>query len=273
MTDLSASLLSARLSVDYPGRPGVLKEVCFELNSGEILALVGNSGSGKSTLGLTLLGLVGLRGGVARGSVHFLGTELLGMPECEWRQWRGSRITFVPQSPVASLNPALRIGAQMQEAWANHAARAGGEERIHESLEMASLPATREFLRQYPSQLSVGLAQRVLIAMAVLHRPALLIADEPTSALDPITQAEILDLFRDLNRRLGMAILYISHDLQSVAGLCHRVAILNDGGIVETGDVREVFESPRHPYTRRLVNAMPYLRGSNHLEGISQSCR
>jgi ABC-type dipeptide/oligopeptide/nickel transport system ATPase component len=251
------SLLSVRLTVDYPGRCGVVRDAAFDLPAGQILGLVGRSGSGKSTLGLALLGLLQYRGGSARGRVVFEGTELLKLPERLWRRLRGSRIGFVPQSPIASLNPALRLETQLKEAWRVHAPVAHAPQAISEALEMACLPSSREFLRQYPPQLSVGIAQRVLIAMAILHRPSLLIADEPTSALDAITQSEILRLFADLNRRLGTSILYISHDLLSVASLCSRVAIMNSGELVEVAPVEEVFHSPKHPYVAQLVRALP----------------
>jgi ABC-type dipeptide/oligopeptide/nickel transport system ATPase component len=271
MSAAARPLLSVRLSVDYPGRPAVLNGVELDLEQGEILALVGRSGSGKSTLGLAALGLLGLRGGVARGSVVFESIELLALPERKMRRLRGSRMAFVPQSPIASLNPALRLETQLREAWRIHKGGTDHRQPVLEALEMASLPASREFLRLYPAQLSVGLAQRVLIAMAVLHRPSLLIADEPTSALDAITQAEILKLFADLNRRLGMAILYISHDLLSVAGLCHRVAILDGGRLVESGSVPEVFRAPRHPYARRLVEAMPVWSLGNLAAAVAET--
>ncbi len=163
------------------------------------------------------------------------------------------------QSPLSSLNPALKIRTQLKEAWRAHASgpKADCEAAIRAALESVSLPATDEFLRKYPSQMSVGQAQRVLIAMAVMHRPALLIADEATSALDVITQSEILALFRELNRSSGMAILYISHDLASVAGICDRIAILHEGQIVETGTTEQVLTNPRHEYTQRLMAAMP----------------
>ena len=157
------------------------------------------------------------------------------------------------------MNPALRIGTQLSEAWRAHAnGTADGCRRcLRESLRSVSLPDDDEFLKRYPSQLSVGQAQRVLIAMAILHRPPLLIADEPTSALDPITQSEILALFSSLNRERDMAILYISHDLLSVASICHRVAILHDGEIVECANPDDVFNRPSHPYTQRLVASLP----------------
>jgi len=170
----------------------------------------------------------------------------------------------VLQSPMSSLNPALRIGAQLEEAWDIHV-RSTREERrraVMEAMGNVSLPADDEFLRRYPSQLSVGQAQRVLIAMAVLHRPPLLIADEPTSALDIITQSEILELFSSLNRKLGMSILYISHDLLSVATISHRVAVMEQGEIVECRKTAEVFAAPEHPYTRRVIAALPGLPAS-----------
>jgi ABC-type dipeptide/oligopeptide/nickel transport system ATPase component len=162
---------------------------------------------------------------------------------------------------MSALNPALRIGHQLEEAWKVH--RRGPRNECHaalrEALENVSLPGEEDFLRRYPSQLSVGQAQRVLIAMAVLHRPALLIADEPTSALDLITQADILQLFASLSVKFGMSILYISHDLLSVATIAHRVAVMHEGEIVECRKTADLFQAPVHPYTRQLIQALPVI--------------
>jgi ABC-type dipeptide/oligopeptide/nickel transport system ATPase component len=172
---------------------------------------------------------------------------------------RGRALALVLQSPLSSLNPALRIQTQLKEAWRAHvsASKVDCDAAIRTALESVSLPSSDEFLRKCPSQMSVGQAQRVLIAMAVMHRPALLIADEATSALDVITQSEILALFARLNRETGTAILYISHDLASVAGICDRIAILHEGQIVECGSKDQIFANPRHEYTRRLIAALP----------------
>lgn len=248
-------LLSVRLSADYPGKPGVLRSVEFQLEPGEILGLVGQSGSGKSTLALAILRLLGFKGGAASGQVLLEGRNLMALTERQMRQVRGRQIGLVLQSPLSALNPNLRIGAQLTEAWRAHAN--GDRLRVSQSLESVSLPCADSFLRHYPGQLSVGQAQRVLIAMAVLHHPALLIADEPTSALDAITQSEILQLFARLNRELRMAILYISHDLLSIASLCHRLAILHNGEIVESGGAEQVFRHPAHPYAQQLIAALP----------------
>jgi ABC-type dipeptide/oligopeptide/nickel transport system ATPase component len=179
--------------------------------------------------------------------------------ERDMRQMRGREIALVLQSPLSSLNPALRIGTQMMEAWRAHATGTAcdGRSAIKQALQNVSLANNDEFLHRFPSQLSVGQAQRVLIAMAVLHRPSLLIADEPTSALDVITQAEILELFKKLNRELGMGILFISHDLLSVSKICDRIAILNEGEIVECGPTPQVFAHPTHAYTKKLIAALP----------------
>jgi ABC-type dipeptide/oligopeptide/nickel transport system ATPase component len=185
------------------------------------------------------------------------------MRERDLRDLRGRALSLVLQSPLASLNPALKIRTQLQEAWRAHRDRAATsadcELAIQQALKNVSLPADPDFLQKHASQLSVGQAQRVLIAMAVLHRPALLIADEATSALDVITQSEILQLFATLNRETGMSILYISHDLPSVAGICHRIAILNEGEIVECGPTAQIFAAPVHPYTRRLMSSLPQI--------------
>jgi len=255
----AAPLLSLRLSVDYRNKTGVLRDVFMELRQGEILGLVGQSGSGKSTLSLAILRLLHLKGGTARGKLLFKGEDLFAKTDTEMRSLRGREISIVLQSPLSSLNPVLRIGSQLSEAWRAHAegSRDDCAAAISAALANVSLPNDSDFLRRRPSQLSVGQAQRVIIAMAILHRPSLLIADEPTSALDTITQSEILRLFAQLNRELEMGILYISHDLLSVAALCHRIAILNEGEIVECGSPSQIFGAPQHTYTQKLVAALP----------------
>ena len=254
------TLLSAQISVRYAGKTAVLRDVRLEIQRGEVLGLVGQSGSGKSTLALAILGLLDKRAQV-EGTIRLQESDLLQLSERELRALRGRAVALVLQSPLSSLNPALKIRTQLKEAWRAHASGTAADcaSAIRASLESVSLPTDDEFLRKHPSQMSVGQAQRVLIAMAVMHRPALLIADEATSALDVITQSEILALFRQLNRSTGMAILYISHDLASVAGICDRIAILHEGEIVECGATAQIFAHPQHTYTQRLMAAMPRL--------------
>jgi len=253
-------LLSARLSVRYGGR-AVLRDVALEIRAGEILGLVGQSGSGKSTLAMAVLGLLDRKRSECSGTILFEDRDLLRLKERELRDLRGRKLALVLQSPLSSLNPALKIRTQLKEAWLAHAT--GGREQCEQAicaaLASVSLPSDTEFLRKHPSEMSVGQAQRVLIAMAVMHRPALLIADEATSALDVITQSEILALFRKLSRELGTALLYISHDLASVAGICDRVAILHEGSIVECDETRRILLHPQHEYTQRLMAAVPKL--------------
>jgi peptide/nickel transport system ATP-binding protein len=252
-------LLRLQVSVDYPGKPEVLRDLALELMRGEILGLVGQSGCGKSTLALTILRLLHLKNGRTRGTIHFNGRDLMALREREVRTLRGREIGLVLQSPMSSLNPALRIGKQLEEAWRVH--RKGSKDEcqaaLMEALRNVSLPAEMDFLKRYPSQLSVGQAQRVLIAMAVIHRPPLLIADEPTSALDIITQSEILALFAELGRKFGTSILYISHDLLSVATISRRVAVMEKGQIVECRETAQLFQNPSHPYTQQLIRALP----------------
>jgi len=230
-------LLAVSISVDYPERPGVLDGVAFQMQTGEIMGLIGESGSGKSTIALAVLRLLELRGGTVRGEIRFLGRDLMACSARELRQIRGRDIGLVLQSPMSALNPALRIEAQLREAWRAHRAEswATGRGRTVELLASMGLPADGDFLRRYPRQLSVGQAQRVVIAMAVMHEPKLLIADEATSALDPASRGEILDLFRWLNAERGTAILYVSHDLSSVSRLCHTVGVLEGGRLVQCG--------------------------------------
>jgi ABC-type glutathione transport system ATPase component len=246
-----------QLSIAYAGKQ-VLERAELDVRAGEIVGLVGASGGGKSSLALAVLGLLDMRGGRASGSLWFQGRSLIGLAEREMRRIRGREIAFVPQSPMSYLNPALRLIDQMTEAWRAHrkGPRAEVEDEVRRAFEQVGLPVEREFFRRRPGEVSVGQAQRVLIAMAILHQPALLVADEPTSSLDLISQGEVLSLLGRLNRELGMGVLYISHDLLSIAGFCDRVAILHGGRIVEFRETEAVFEEPAHPYTKELIGTV-----------------
>jgi ABC-type dipeptide/oligopeptide/nickel transport system ATPase component len=248
--------LEFRVSAGYGGRT-VLHDVAARIDRGEIASLVGLSGSGKSTLALALLRLLHYRGGEVTGSIRLAGRELMGLKEREMRRVRGRSVGYVPQSPAAALNPRLRVRTLLEETWRAHSNNRPGGELFGRLLESVHLPGSREFLAQRAGQLSTGQGQRLLIALAVMHNPAVLIADEPTSALDVITQAHVLKLFEELNRARGAAILFISHDLLSVAAISHRVDILNEGRIVESGSPERIFERPEHPFTKELVAAMP----------------
>ena len=255
---MSAPLMQVRLRASYGGRC-ILNDVEFDLSAGEALGMVGSSGAGKSTLVMALLGLLAWRGGTATGRVLINGCDLLSMPAREARRIRGKTIALVPQSPMSALNGAVSLRAHFQAAWCAHES-SGQQEldaRLSQSLDEVQLPAGDEsFLRRKPGQISVGQAQRILIALALLHRPSILIADEPTSALDPVTQAEIVSLLRQLSRRHGTALLYISHDLISVLQLCERLAVLHAGVIVECMPVAQI-EKMRHPATRLLLQSLP----------------
>lgn len=258
-TAAKETLLSLNLSASYPHKPDVLRNLHLEMRPGEILGLVGESGSGKSTLALSILRLLDLKGGTTTGSIRLNGRELTTLSESAMRQIRGRDIGLVLQSPMSSLNPALRIGTQMHETWRAHkpGSRKECTPRFLEILRSLNLEADEKFLERKPSQLSVGQAQRVLIAMAVLHRPSLLLADECTSSLDLITQKEVLNIFRQLSQEMGTGILFISHDLLAVSSLCHRIAILRYGELVEVGPTNEILRHPSHPYTKQLVAALP----------------
>jgi ABC-type glutathione transport system ATPase component len=250
-------LLRVRLEAGYAGKP-TLRAIHLELERGEVLGLVGGSGAGKSTLVLSLLGLLPWRGGYVQGEVLLEGEDLLALSERKLRAVRGRRIALIPQSPMSALNPAISLQSHFNEAWRAHEKRAGAalKSRVEELLAEVQLPSDGEFLRRRPAQISVGQAQRVLIALALLHRPALIIADEPTSALDPVTQTQIVDLLRRLNRIHGTTFLYVSHDLVSVLQLSDRIAILDAGSLVETLPVNRIDEA-RHSATLSLLNALP----------------
>lgn len=248
--------LEFRISARY-GSAAVLHDVAASIAPGAIVALVGLSGSGKSTLALSLLRLLHYRGGEVSGSIRLAGRELNGLGEREMREVRGKLIGYVPQSPAAALNDRLRVRALLEETWRAHSTQRPADDFFRTLLESVQLPGGREFAGQRAGELSTGQGQRLLIALAIMHRPPVLLADEPTSALDAITQAAVLRLFEDLNRRHGTAMLFISHDLLSVASIGHRVEILHEGRIVESGAPEQIFREPRHPFTQELVKAIP----------------
>ena len=250
-------LLQVDVSASYGGQK-ILHDVRFNLQAGEAIGFVGTSGAGKSTLILSLLGLLPWRGGQVQGEVLLNGEDLLTLREREMRRLRGRRIALVPQSPMSALNPAISLRAHFVEAWSAHERRGARAfiPRREEVLAEVQLRSDREFLARRPAQISVGQAQRVMIALAVLHRPDILIADEPTSALDPVTQAEIVSLLRRLNRSIGTALIYVSHDLISVLQLCSRIAVLDRGTLVESLPVEEV-ERAHHPASVALLGALP----------------
>jgi ABC-type glutathione transport system ATPase component len=253
----SDALIRVALEATYGAKP-ILRDIRFELQRGEVLGLVGSSGAGKSTLVQSLMGLLPWRGGSVRGEVLLHGENLLQLSENRLRALRGCKIALIPQSPTAALNPAISIEKHFREAWNAHAVgnQGGCDARVRDLLAKVQLPHDREFLRRRPAQISVGQAQRVLIALALLHNPELLIADEPTSSLDPVTQSQIVELLRALNRELGATLLYISHDLVSVLRLADRIAVLDSGTIVECLPVDEISEA-KHKATRALLRALP----------------
>ncbi len=232
--------------------------ISFEVGRGRILGLVGESGSGKSVTGFSILGLIDPPGAVVGGSVWFEGRDLTRLSERELRALRGNRIAMIFQDPMMSLNPVLTIGEQMRETVTAHARPADAEVRrlVLDALAAVGIPAASERLNAYPHEFSGGMRQRVAIAMALLHRPALIIADEPTTALDVTIQAQILSEVQSLAREQGTAIIWISHDLSVVSGLADDVAVMSCGQIVESGPVDKVLVSPGHPYTKGLIGSV-----------------
>lgn len=260
---MSEPLLRVDISAAY-GAQSALCNLRFTIGRGEVLGLVGTSGAGKSTLALALMGLLHWRGGKVSGEVALEGKNLLTMKEGDLRRLRGRHIALVPQSPMSALNLAVSLRAHFEETWRAHnpSGKRRLEERLQQLLPEVQLPCDTAFLRRRPSQISVGQAQRVLLALALLHHPALIIADEPTSALDPVTQAEIIRLLRHVNQSLGTALLLISHDLISVLQLADRLAVLASGAVVECLAVENLEGCAVHPSTRALLAALPVSPGT-----------
>lgn len=235
-----------------------VKGLNFHLDAGEILGIVGESGSGKSQSVLSILGLLA-DNGTASGSANFCGQNLLALPEAKLRKIRGKRISMVFQDPMTSLNPYLTIAGQMTQALRQHKKLSGEAAREHcvKMLEAVKIPDARKCFDRYPHELSGGMRQRVMIASCLLLSPDILIADEPTTALDVTVQAQIIRLMQDINERFGTAIIFITHDLGVVAGLCERVLIMHEGGLMEEGTTRKIFYQSKNAYTKTLLEAVP----------------
>ena len=241
------------------GRFKAVENMCFSVDRGEVVCIVGESGCGKSLTALSILGLVPEPGKYAGGSIRFENRSIEGCSDRQFQTIRGNRISMIFQEPMTSLNPTHRIGRQIVEPMLLHQglSRNAAQDLAAAALENVGIPAPHKRMREYPHQLSGGMRQRVMIAMAICCDPALLIADEPTTALDVTIQAQILDLLRTLVDDRKMAVLFITHDLGVVAEIGHRVLVMYAGGIVESAPVTELFESPLHPYTRGLMASIP----------------
>ena len=266
---LAVEHLTTGFDVDGRFLPAVI-DISFAVSAGETLGLVGESGSGKSLTAFSIMRLVERPGRIEAGRVIYKGRDLRGLTEREMQDVRGGEIALIFQEPMTALNPVFTIGSQIQETLLVHgrATRRTARARALELLEAVSIPEPARRIREYPHQLSGGLRQRALIAISLACDPSLVIADEPTTALDVTIQAQILDLLRDLQRRMGLALLLITHDLGVVAEMADRVAVMYAGRIVEEAPVRLLFQDPKHPYTRGLMASMPGGAPGTRLQAI-----
>jgi peptide/nickel transport system ATP-binding protein len=270
MTPAALEVENLRVELEGTG-VDIVDEVSFTVPAGDVLGLVGESGSGKTTAGLAVLGHTRRGARVTGGEIRIEGRNILALPRLERQRLRGKLVSYVPQDPASALNPALRIGKQLDETLSEHGFGKSDEERrarITEALAEVLLPADDPFLKRYPHQLSGGQQQRVVLAMAFANRPRVIVLDEPTTGLDVTTQAHVLATVRDLCEAHGVAAVYVSHDLSVVATLATQVAVMYSGRLVEVGPTRTLFRQAAHPYTRRLVEAIPEMSGRHALVGI-----
>ncbi|MEM8729746.1 MAG: ABC transporter ATP-binding protein [Pseudomonadota bacterium] len=265
MSETETPALEVRdLQTHFFTKAGVVKAVdgvSFSVKRGEIMGLVGESGSGKTVTGFSILGLVDPPGRVVGGSIRIEGQDIVGLPPRAMQAMRGSKMSMIFQDPMMTLNPVLRIDNQMTEAIHAHesVSQKAATARALEALKQVGIPAPEERLRSHPHQLSGGMRQRVAIAIALLNRPAVIIADEPTTALDVTIQGQILAEIRTLAAEFGTAIVWVTHDLSVVAGLADRISVMYAGQIVENGSVDNVLDRPLHPYTRGLLDSVPQI--------------
>ena len=262
MSEKILDIKEERLSFFTPaGEVKALNGVSFTMNQGDVLGVVGESGSGKSVTAYSVMGLTAYPGKLVGGKVWFNGHEIENMKEKDFRKIRGNEVSIIFQDPMTSLNPVYTIGNQIVEVIRLHTDKnkADAWARAKELLELVGINEPEKRLKQYPHELSGGMRQRVMIAIALACEPKLLIADEPTTALDVTIQAQILQLIRDLQKELGMSVIYITHDLGVVANVADRVAVMYAGQIVEYGTVEEIFYDAWHPYTWALLQALPQL--------------
>ena len=255
-----------QLATEFSTEQGIaraLDDISFELNPGETLGIVGESGCGKSVTSLSIMRLLPKPAGqIVGGEVFFNGQELTSLPADDMHNIRGNRIAMIFQEPMTALNPVYRIGRQLGETFALHNPQMTKEQIRTESIEILTkvgIPEPEQRLKEYPHQLSGGMRQRVMIAIALSCKPDILIADEPTTALDVTIQAQILQLMKDLQEETGMAIIFITHDLGVIAELCDRVLVMYAGRIIEQAEINDLFDRPRHPYTHGLLRAIPRL--------------
>jgi ABC-type dipeptide/oligopeptide/nickel transport system ATPase component len=257
------------LSVEYRKDDEIVNAVdgvSFSLGKGRTLGLVGESGSGKSTAALSILRLIGYPGRITSGRILWNEKDILGMEDDELRKLRGGEIGMIFQDPFSSLNPVFSIGDQISESVMLHQGLNGGDcrKKVIELLELVKLPNPSVLIHKYPHELSGGMRQRAMIAMALAGKPELLIADEPTTALDVTIQAGILKLLKEIQSKLGMSIILITHNLALVYGFCDEVCIMQNGELVECGDTGRIFSEPKEKYTRNLLDAIPKPKWSSH---------
>ena len=262
MSEKLLEIKDEKLSFFTPaGEVEALNGVSFSMNEGEVLGIVGESGSGKSVTAYSIMGLTAYPGKLIGGTIYFNGHQIEKMSEKEMRKIRGNEVSIIFQDPMTSLNPVYTIGNQITEVIRLHTGKSKIEayDRAKELLELVGINEPTKRLKQYPHELSGGMRQRVMIAIALACEPKLLIADEPTTALDVTIQAQILELMQELRQKLGMSIIMITHALGVVASMCERIAVMYAGHIVEYGTADEIFYEPKHEYTKGLINSIPKL--------------
>uniref|UniRef100_A0A7C1E8M4 ABC transporter ATP-binding protein n=1 Tax=Fervidicoccus fontis TaxID=683846 RepID=A0A7C1E8M4_9CREN len=275
MTCLEDILKVNNLTISYRtlrGKVKAVENVSFNLGKGKILAVVGETGSGKTTIGLAILRILPPNAVIEKGEIWFNGKNILDLDEDAMRRIRGKEISIIFQEPKITLNPVLKIGEQIAEVPIEHLGLDKKEayRLARKMLERTGVPDPDRVMKSYPHELSGGMAQRVVISIAMILRPKLLVADEPTSALDVSVQAQVLDLIQELVRETGTSVIFITHDLSLAAEIADEILVMYYGKVVEYGDVFEIFKTPKHPYTKALLNAIPRIGFRGKLKSLEE---